>query len=261
MNLVKLNPTTPSNRNFVKLTKNNLRKTPLLKNKITGMANKAGKNIAGVITAYHRGGGHKRKYRKIDFLRSNEGESIVTSIEYDPIRNANIMSIYEFRDKTYSYVVQPENIKVGDIIKTGSNISPKNGYTLPLSKIPIGSVIHNITPYKNKEAQFSRSAGCFSLLVSKNSKNAKIKLRSGELRKLTVNCTATLGKVSNSLHFLTTKGKAGRSRWLNVRPTVRGVAMNPIDHPHGGGEGKTSGGRTSVTPWGKPTKGGKTKKP
>ena len=261
MNLKKYNPTTPSQRNLLQLDRIGLNKKPMLKSKIVGIKNSSGRNNTGKITSFHKGGGHKKKYRKINFLRTNDTISIVTSIEYDPYRTANIASLYNFLDKTYSYILSPKNLKIGDIIKSGENAEPKNGHSLKISKIPIGSLIHNVSVKENIKSQISRAAGTFSQLIEKTPNLGRIQLSSGEQRYISINCYATIGIVSNDLLFLTTLSKAGRSRWLNRRPKVRGVAMNPIDHPHGGGEGKTSGGRTSsVTPWGKPTKGGKTSK-
>ena len=173
----------------------------------------------------------------------------------------NISSyVFNLKTKNFYYTIAPKNLKVGDIVKSGSNAEIKNGHSLPISKIPVGCLIHNIAPKINGIAKFSRSAGTFSQLIEKTTNYGKIKLSSGEQQTISINCFATIGIVSNEFLTLTTLGKAGRSRWLNKRPKVRGVAMNPIDHPHGGGEGKTSGGRSSVTPWGKPTKNGKTSK-
>jgi large subunit ribosomal protein L2 len=258
MKLKKINPTTPSQRNLIKIKGTPLRKKPLIKTKILGLKNSSGRNNLGKITAFHKGGGHKQKYRKIDFHRKNDSVGIIASIEYDPNRNSNIASVYSFSTNSYYYIIAPKNLSVGDIIKSGSNAEPKIGHSLPISKIPVGSFIHNVSVKSNQKAQIARSAGTFCQLIEKTSKQGRIRLNSGEQRFLSINCLATIGIVSNDFFFLTTVGKAGRSRWLNKRPKVRGVAMNPIDHPHGGGEGKTSGGRTSVSPWGKPTKGGKT---
>lgn len=258
MKLKTFNPVTPSLRNLIQLNNTDLSRKPLLKSKIIGQKQNAGKNFSGKITSFCKGGGHKKKYRAIEFKRTEESVGIVTSLEYDPFRSSNIASIYDFLTKTFFYIVAPKNLAVGDIIKSGNNASAKNGHSLPISKIPIGCLIHNVSPKTNFPSQISRAAGTFSQLIEKTSKFGRIKLSSGEHRTLSVNCFATIGIVSNEMSLLTTIGKAGRSRWLNKRPNVRGVAMNPVDHPHGGGEGKTSGGRTSVTPWGKPTKGGKT---
>ena len=252
------NPTTPSLRNLIQLNKTNLSKKPLIKNKIKGLKQTTGKNFSGKITVSSRGGGHKKNYREINFNRLNDETAIITSIEYDPYRSANIASAFIKTTRKFFYIIAPKNLKVGDIIKSGYNSEIKNGHSLPLHKIPIGCLIHNVSPMINSEAKISRSAGTFSQIIEKTTNSAKIKLSSGQQINVSINCFATIGIVSNECLILTTNGKAGRSRWLNKRPKVRGVAMNPIDHPHGGGEGKTSGGRSSVTPWGKPTKGGKT---
>jgi large subunit ribosomal protein L2 len=258
MKLKTFTPITPSLRNLIQLNKTELTNKPLLKSKIKGLKQNSGRNFDGKITSFCKGGGHKKKYRKIEFKRTENSIGIVIGIEYDPFRSSNIASIYNFLTKTFFYIIAPKNLIIGDIIKSGINAEAKNGHSLPISKIPIGCLIHNIAPKVNSMSQISRSAGTFSQLIEKTSKFGRIKLSSGEQRTLSINCFATIGVVSNELFLLTNLGKAGRSRWLNKRPKVRGVAMNPIDHPHGGGEGKTSGGRTSVTPWCKPTKGGKT---
>lgn len=260
MYLKTFKPKTPSLRNLIRLNKNSLTKKPFLKFKIKNIKKSLGKNFTGKITAYHKGGGHKTKYRQINFERINNDKGIVIGIEYDPNRSSLVAAIYSLISSKYYYIICPKNIKIGDIISSGKNVEPKNGNSLPISKIPVGCLIHNVSPNANCKSIISRSAGTFSQLIEKTINFGKIKLSSGKHKTLSVNCFATVGTVSNELILLTTLGKAGRSRWLNKRPTVRGVAMNPIDHPHGGGEGKTSGGRTSVTPWGKPTKGGKTSK-
>lgn len=253
-------PITPSLRNLIQLNKSNLCKKPLLKSNIKGLKRNVGKNFSGKITVFSKGGGHKKKYRNINFKRTENETYIVTSIEYDPFRSANIASVYNINKNKFDYIIAPKNTKIGDIIKSGLTAEIKNGHSLPISKIPIGCLIHNVSPKPNSNSKISRSAGTFSQLIEKTTNFGKLKLSSGEQRTVSINCFATIGIVSNEFLILTTLGKAGRSRWLNKRPKVRGVAMNPIDHPHGGGEGKTSGGRTSVTPWGKPTKGGKTSK-
>lgn len=260
MKLKTFTPSTPSKRNLIQLNKSDLEKKPLLKIKIKGFKNNSGRSSAGQITTWHKGGGHKKRYRYINFNRTSNTTSIVMSLEYDPYRTSNIAAIYNIDSQTYDYILAPKNLKVGDIIKSGREADPKNGHSLPISKIPIGSLLHNVSVITNKKSQLSRAAGTYTQLLEKSPKSARIKLSSGEQRTVSTSCYATIGVVSNEFLFLTTKGKAGRSRWLNRRPIVRGVAMNPVDHPHGGGEGKTSGGRSSVTPWGKPTKGGKTSK-
>jgi large subunit ribosomal protein L2 len=258
MNLKKIKPITPSYRNLIQINNKHLTKTFEVKSKIIGSKNTAGRNNTGKITSFQKGGGHKQKYRNIDFFRTQDSIGIVTSIEYDPNRSANIASIFSIYKKHYFYILAPKNLKIGNIIKTGANAEPKIGHSLPISNIPVGCCIHNVSPKIKKKAQISRAAGTFSSLIEKTAEFGRIELSSGEQRLLSVNCFATIGLVSNELNSLTKLGKAGRSRWLNRRPTVRGVAMNPIDHPHGGGEGKKSG--TSSTPWGKPAKNGFTSK-
>ena len=249
MNVKKVNPCTAGQRNYIKINNNNLSKTALLKSLIKGKKNNSGKNNKGKITVYHKGGGHKKNYRYINFTNNNNNIGIVCSIEYDPFRNAPIAAVYDYQKKKFFYIIVPKNIKIGDIIKKGKYAELKTGHTLTLNKIPIGSLIHNITLNEKQKSIFSRAAGTFSQIIEKTSKICKIKLSSNKTITLPLNNYATLGIVSNEFSFLTTIGKAGRSRWLNKRPTVRGVAMNPIDHPHGGGEGKKSGNRK--TPWGK----------
>lgn len=258
MQLIKTSPTTSSQRNLIQIKSSILHKRSLLKHKILGLKTPSGKNNTGKITSYHKGGGHQQKYRRIEFLRNTNATEIITSIEYDPNRNCFIASSYNFLKLSYRYIIAPKHLKTGHIIKSGLNAKIKVGHSLPLSKIPVGSLIHNISVLKTKKAQYSRSAGTFSRLIEKSFRYARIILSSGKQRLVEISCFATLGVVSNEFNFLKTKAKAGRSRWLNRRPVVRGVAMNPVDHPHGGGEGKTSGGRSSVTPWGRPAKNGKT---
>jgi len=245
-------PKTPSQRSLIKCFLENLNKTPLLKSKLKGVKNSSGRNNQGKITSYHKGGGHKKRYRTISFNKIFLVKGIVTSIEYDPNRTSYIISIFDLKEKQYFYALAPLNIKIGNIIQYGLNAKIKLGNKLPVIEIPLGCFIHNIS-YGNT-LNYSRSAGTFSILLKKTLDFGIIRLSSGELKKIPLDSYANIGLVSNSGHFLETTGKAGRSRWLNKRPTVRGVAMNPIDHPHGGGEGKTSGGRPSVTPWGKPTR-------
>jgi len=254
MVLKKIKPTTSSQRQLKLLNRSELSKTAPLKSETQGCKVSGGKNNLGRITSFHKGGGHKQVYRNIDFYRTDLN-GIVTSVEYDPNRTAHIASIFTKKTKKYSYIIAPKGLKTGDMIKSGENAEIKIGHALQLDKIPLGSFIHNISLIPGKKSQLARAAGNYAQLIQKNQKYAKLKLRSGEQRFVSLNCIATLGAVSNENHNLISLGKAGRSRWLNKRPTVRGVAMNPVDHPHGGGEGKTSGGRPSVTPWGKPTKG------
>jgi len=230
--------------------------SPLIKSNIKGLKNQAGRNNLGKITSYNKGGGHKQNYRIIDFKRYDSSIDIVLSLEYDPNRTSDIAAIYSFSKKKFSYVLAPKGLSSGDILKSNDLASLNLGHSIPFSEIPVGTFIHNISYFKGKTGQLSRAAGTFSQLVEKNIKYCEIVLKNGKRKKLSLEAYATLGTVS-SRHFEVKKKKAGRSRWLNKRPTVRGVAMNPVDHPHGGGEGKTSGGRASVTPWGKPTKKGK----
>ena len=243
-------PTTPSQRHLIKLNLKYLKKKPIIKKKLKGLVNSGGRNSSGKITIRHKGGGHKKKYRKINFDRAEASTGIIVSLEYDPNRNANIASIYSIYDKIFFYILAPEGLNVGDIIKSGPNAEPKIGNSLPVSGIPEGEHIHNVSPTTFKPAQISRSAGTFSRIREKKSKYTGIELSSGEQKFISSDCYATMGIVSNQFFNLTRLGKAGKARWLNRRPTVRGVAMNPIDHPHGGGEGKKSG--KSKTPWGKP---------
>lgn len=242
---------------LTKLSEKKLKTTSLIKNMIIGKKNVAGRNNSGKITVYHKGGGHKKKYRKIDFVRNKDSVGIVTSLEYDPFRSSLIASIYDFLNSKYFYIVAPKNLNIGSIVKSGLNADVKVGHCLTLVKIPVGGLIHNISLKENKKAQLTRSAGTSAQLIETTSKYCRIILSSGAHKLISPTCKATIGTVSNEFSFLKKKNKAGRYRWLNIRPTVRGVAMNPIDHPHGGGEGKSSGGRSSVTPWGKPTKNGK----
>lgn len=256
--LKKFNPVTPGTRNLVRLNTNSLKTSPLLKNNLVGLKNNSGRNNSGRITVRRRGGGHKQKFRKLNLIKNSDSILIILSIEYDPNRSANIASAYDILSKTYQYSIAPKNIKIGDVLKSGKLAEIKNGHALPLSEIPLGSIIHCVTLKKNGKSTVSRAAGTFCELLKKDKGKALIRLCSKTHRVVSEDCVAVLGSVSNELKFLTTIGKAGRSRWLNKRPKVRGVAMNPVDHPHGGGEGKTSGGRTSVTPWGRPGKNKKT---
>lgn len=256
----KFKKTTPSQRNLIQLKKN-FNKTPLLKSKIKGKLVSLGKSSNGTISMYHRGGGHKQRYRKIDFYRKNNSIGIVLSIEYDPNRSSFIAAIYDKDFYYFYYILAPKFLKVGDIVKSGEFSDLKLGNFLALSKITVGSFIHNISSNKNNKSIIARSAGTSALLIKKTNKYCKILISSSKKLLTVSSCSkASLGIVSNINHSLQTIGKAGRSRWLNKRPIVRGVAMNPIDHPHGGGEGKSSGGKSSVTPWGKSCKGGKTSK-
>lgn len=229
-----------------------LKKKFLLKKKIKGFKNSTGRNNLGKITVNHKGNGHKKKYRQINFYRTKTSIGITSSIEYDPNRNANIASVYDLLNKTFCYILAPKNLQIGDILKCTHMDEPKLGYSLPMLQIPVGSYLHNISLEVKKPAKISRSAGSFSKLKKKTLNYSVIELSSGKRKIISSKCYATLGIVSNELCFLLQLKKAGQSRWLNKRPTVRGVAMNPVDHPHGGGEGKKSG--KNKTPWGKPAK-------
>jgi len=226
-----------------------INKPPMIKTQIVGLKNSTGRNNSGKITVRHKGAGHKRKYRKINFLRVINSTSVIIGIEYDPYRNLNIAASYDYKKKIFFYILAPKKIRIGDIIESGLSPEFYTGNALPVFKIPEGSFIHNITSNNKKKAQYSRAAGAFAILKEKNNEYAKIKLSSKKEKLISIQEYATLGILNEKYHSLKNIKKAGRSRWLNKRPSVRGVAMNPIDHPHGGGEGKKSGKR--VSPWGK----------
>ena len=229
---------------------------PLLEKK----KQRSGRNNQGKITSRHRGGGHKKHYRLIDFNRNKDGiKALVERIEYDPNRSAHI-ALLLYSDGERKYIVSPEGTKAGDIIESGPSASIQLGNCLSLANIPLGTVVHCIEMFPGKGAQIARSAGASAQILAMEGRYTTLRLRSGEVRRVLSNCRATIGAVSNSEHSLRSVGKAGSKRWLGIRPSVRGVAMNPVDHPHGGGEGKTSGGRHPVTPWGVPTKGYRTRK-
>ncbi len=260
MAVVKAKPTSAGRRFVVKVVNPDLHKgapyAPLLEKK----SKKAGRNNNGRITVRHIGGGHKQHYRVIDFKRNKDDiPAKVERLEYDPNRSANIALIC-YADGERRYVLAAKGIEAGHTIQSGSTSPIKSGNCLPLRNIPVGAVIHAVEMKPGKGAQLARSAGTSVQLVSKEGVYAILRLRSGEMRKVPIDCRATIGEVSNGEHSLRRLGKAGASRWRGRRPTVRGVAMNPIDHPHGGGEGRTSGGRHPVSPWGTPTKGYKTRK-
>ncbi len=260
MALVKVKPTSAGRRFVVKVVNPDLHKgaphAPLLEK----LSKSGGRNNMGRITVRHRGGGHKRHYRIIDFKRTKDGvPAQVERIEYDPNRTANI-ALLLYVDGERRYIVAPDKLKVGDEVISGPESPIKIGNCLPLRNIPLGTVIHCIEMKVGKGAQIVRSAGTSAQLVAKEGVHATLRLRSGEMRKMRIECRAVIGSVSNAEHSLRSYGKAGAKRWKGIRPTVRGVVMNPVDHPHGGGEGRTSGGRHPVTPWGVPTKGYKTRK-
>lgn len=260
MALKKFNPTTPSLRQLVQVDKSDLWKGKPLKSLSCGIKRTGGRNNLGRITSWHRGGRHKRLYRLIDFKRTKCNIwATVERIEYDPNRTAFI-ALLKFEDGVAAYILAPHKLAVGDRVISSDTADIKIGNCLPLKYIPIGTTIHNVEMKAGKGGQIARSAGTFVDLVGKDSGYAQLKLRSGELRLVSLECRATIGSLSNPDQKNINFGKAGRMRWLGWRPHVRGVAMNPVDHPHGGGEGKTSGGRHPVTPWGFPTKGKKTRK-
>ncbi|MFZ9470769.1 MAG: 50S ribosomal protein L2 [Rickettsiales bacterium] len=261
MGLKNYKSTTPTMRQYVSIDKSELWKGSPLKILTKKSSEKSGRNNIGHITVRHKSGGHKKSYRIIDFKRDKyDIEAKVERIEYDPNRTSFI-ALLKYSDGIYSYIIAPNKLNVGDTITSSRNlIDVKIGNAMPLSVIPIGSTIHNIEIKPGSGGVISRSAGNSSQLVGKDGGYALVKMQSGEIRLFSLNCMATIGSVSNPDNKNATIGKAGRSRWLGIRPTVRGVAMNPVDHPHGGGEGKTSGGRHPVSPTGKPTKGKITRK-
>jgi large subunit ribosomal protein L2 len=259
MALKKYNPTTPAQRGLVLVDNSELWKGKPHKQLVEGKNKKGGRNNLGHLTAPRKGGGHKQKYRIIDFKRRTAGEATVERLEYDPNRTSHIALIKYDATGEYAYIIAPQRLKVGDKVESGEKVEVKTGNAMPMKNIPVGTLIHNIELKPGRGAQFVRSAGGYAQLVGKDGGYAQVKLRSGELRMIPADCMATIGAISNPDHQNQNFGKAGRSRWKGIRPTVRGVAMNPVDHPHGGGEGKTSGGRHPVTPWGKPTKGYKTR--
>jgi large subunit ribosomal protein L2 len=257
LHLKKIRPVTPSSRGLKLLKRAFLKEKKFIKKKTFGFQRCNGRNHGGKITAFHRGGGHKRLYRTIDFHRLSS-EGVVEGIEYDPFRTAFLARVYDYVKKEHFYILAPKNLWSGSLISSGENADIRVGHAMPLSNIPVGSLVHNLGVMPKKKGQIARAAGTFVQLIQKTKDYGRVRLPSGEQRLVPIQATATLGVVANENQWLATVGKAGRSRWKNRRPKVRGVAMNPIDHPHGGGEGKTSGGRPSVTPWGKPTKGPKT---
>jgi len=260
MAIVKCKPTSPGRRHVVKVVNNDLYKgkpyAPLLESK----SKSGGRNNGGRITVRHIGGGHKQHYRLVDFLRNKDGiPAKVERLEYDPNRSANIALVL-YADGERRYILAPKGLVAGDAIQSGEDAPIKVGNTLPMRNIPVGTTVHAVEMKPGKGAQIARSAGAYSQIVARDGAYVTLRLRSGEMRKIPVECRATIGEVGNAEHMLRQLGKAGATRWRGVRPTVRGVVMNPVDHPHGGGEGRTSGGRHPVSPWGMPTKGYKTRK-
>ncbi|MEQ9490919.1 MAG: 50S ribosomal protein L2 [Alphaproteobacteria bacterium] len=260
MALKQYKPNTPGMRGLVLVDRKDLYKGEPVKALTEGLTKNGGRNNHGRITARRRGGGHKRLYRVIDFKRREKWgmPATVQRIEYDPNRTAFI-ALVEYEDGTLSYIIAPQRLKEGDQIVADSKVDVKPGNCMPMAAMPIGTIIHNIEMKPGKGAQIARSAGAYAQLVGRDQGYAQLKLMSGELRIVRAECVATVGAVSNPDQQNIKLGKAGRKRWLGKRPSVRGVVMNPVDHPHGGGEGRTSGGRHPVTPWGKPTKGKRTR--
>ncbi len=259
MALKKFNPVTPGRRGLVLVDRAGLWKGKPVKTLTEGLTGKGGRNNAGRITARRRGGGHKRRYRIVDFKRRKfDVPAKVLRLEYDPNRTAFI-ALLEYEDGEQSYILAPQRLAAGDSVISSARADIKPGNAMPLASIPIGTIVHNVEMKAGKGGQISRSAGSYVQLVGRDAGYALMRLSSGEVRMVRAECMATIGAVSNPDQANIKLGKAGRSRWLGKRPSVRGVAMNPIDHPHGGGEGRTSGGRHPVTPWGKSTKGARTR--
>ena len=259
MAVIKCKPTSPGRRFVVKVVNPDLHKGRPYAALVEKKGKTGGRNNAGRITTRHRGGGHKQHYRIVDFRRNKDGiPAIVERLEYDPNRTAHI-ALLKYMDGERRYIIAPKGVTAGDELFSGVDAPIKAGNTFPLRNIPQGAVVHCVELKPGKGAQMIRSAGASAQLVARDGAYVTLRLRSGEMRKVLADCRATLGEVSNSEHNLRSLGKAGAKRWRGVRPTVRGVAMNPVDHPHGGGEGRTSGGRHPVTPWGIPTKGRKTR--
>ena len=259
MALVKTKPTSPGRRGMVKVVTPELHKgrphAPLLETQAKG----SGRNNAGRVTVRHRGGGHKQHYRVVDFKRQKDGiPATVERLEYDPNRSAHIALVL-YADGERRYIIAPKGLEAGATIRSGVDAPIQVGNTLPLRNIPVGAILHCVELKPGRGAQIGRSAGTGIQYVAREGSYATLRLRSGEMRRVPIECRATIGEVGNAEHSLRQLGKAGAKRWRGVRPTVRGVAMNPVDHPHGGGEGRTSGGRHPVSPWGTPTKGHKTR--
>jgi large subunit ribosomal protein L2 len=260
MALKQYNPTSPGRRQLVLVDKSELHKGGPIKSLVEGLTKSGGRGGGGRIAVRFRGGGAKRLYRKIDFKRRKfDMVGVVERLEYDPNRTAFI-ALIKYADEELAYILAPQRLKVGDQVIAAEKADVKPGNAMPLRGMPIGTIIHNVELKPLKGGQIARSAGTYAQLVGRDAGYAQIRLNSGELRMVPDSCMATVGAVSNPDHMNEVMGKAGRNRWKGKRPHVRGVAMNPVDHPHGGGEGRTSGGRHPVTPWGKPTKGKKTRK-
>ncbi len=260
MGIKHFKPTSPGRRGMSVLTTDDLTRKKPEKRLTKGLRKRGGRNNAGRITSRHRGGGHKRIYRMIDFKRDKTGvPARVAALEYDPNRSARI-ALLHYADGEKRYIIAPMHLKVGDEVLSGPSADIKPGNAMPLRFIPLGTIVHNVELTKGRGGQLIRGAGTGAQLMAKEGDYAQLRLSSGEVRMIHLDCRATVGQVGNPDHENISLGKAGRSRWLGRRPRVRGVAMNPVDHPHGGGEGKSSGGRHPSTPWGKPTKGYKTRR-
>ncbi len=260
MAIVKVKPTSAGRRALVKIVTPGLHKGAPVAALVESQSNSGGRNTYGRITTRHKGGGHKQHYRMVDFVRNKDGVAAkVERIEYDPNRTAHL-ALLCYSDGERRYVIAPKGVTVGMQLISGSEAPIKVGNTLPLRNIPVGTTIHCIEMKPGKGAQIARSAGTSVQLLAREGVYAQLRLRSGEIRKVHIDCRATIGEVGNSEHSLRSIGKAGANRWRGIRPTVRGVAMNPCDHPHGGGEGKTAAGRHPVSPWGTQTKGYRTRR-
>ncbi len=252
-------PITPGQRSLVTVDRSDLWKGKPVKSLTEGLTSKGGRNNTGRVTARRRGGGHKRSYRMVDFKRLKRNmEAEVLRIEYDPNRTAYI-ALIKYEDGEVAYILAPQRLTAGDKVIAGDKVDVKPGNAMPLRNMPIGTIVHNVEMKIGKGGQIARSAGTYAQLAGRDSGYAIMKLSSGETRMIHADCMATVGAVSNPDNSNIKLGKAGRKRWMGKRPAVRGVAMNPVDHPHGGGEGRTSGGRHPVSPWGKPTKGKRTR--
>lgn len=259
MAIIKKKPTSAGSRFVVQVRSDGLHKGKPFAPLVEKQNKTSGRNAAGRITTRHKGGGHKQHYRLIDFKRNKDGVlARVERLEYDPNRTANI-ALLVYSDGERRYIIAPKGLGAGDSVVSGEFVPVKTGNCMPLRNMPVGALVHCVEMKPGKGAQMARSAGASTQLVAKEGAHATLRLRSGEMRKVHIDCRAVLGEVGNSEHNLASLGKAGAKRWRGIRPTVRGVAMNPVDHPHGGGEGRTSGGRHPVTPWGVPTKGYKTR--
>jgi large subunit ribosomal protein L2 len=260
MALKTFKPVTPSLRQLVQVDRSELWKGKPVKALTEGMSKSSGRNNLGRITVRHRGGGHKRRYRLVDFKRQKFGVgAAVERLEYDPNRSAFI-ALLRYDDGEQAYILAPQRLSAGDRVIADDRVDVKPGNAGPLKNIPVGTIVHNIELKAGRGGQLARAAGTYAQLVGRDGDYAQIRLGSGEIRRVRSECMASIGAVSNPDHQNINIGKAGRKRWMGWRPTVRGVAMNPVDHPHGGGEGRTSGGRHPVTPWGKPTKGARTRR-